>query len=139
MIRHVLRSAIAVCGGGLAIVSCTGTAHLLDESALQGSVPAIIVNPTATSRAELQRAVSEMLSGTKVLLADDALTNSSVLTIEHRRIGSLDQPPLSGRDLGAPQRFHLLLTGTGCVLVHESDHAAMPLPKTHCVPEEKEP
>ena len=106
------------------------------ETSLQGNVPAVIVNPTPESRAELQRAVSEMLSGADVLLADDALTQSSILTIEHRRTGSLDNPPLSGRDLGSPERFHLLLTGTGCVLVHESDEATVSLPETDCVPEE---
>ena len=132
----MLRSIAALCCAGVALAACKTTAPVPYETSLQGNVPAVIVNPTPESRAELQRAVSEMLSGGDVMLADDALTQSSVLTIERRRAGSLDNPPLSGRDLGSPERFHLLLTGTGCVLVHESDEATVPLTETDCVPEE---
>ena len=132
----MLRAIFGMCCAGAALAACKTTAPVPHESSLQGSVPAIIVNATPASRAELQRAVSEMLSNADVMLADDALTHSSTLTIEHRRTGSLDNPPLSGRDLGSPERFHLLLTGTGCVLVHESDEATVSLTETDCVPEE---
>ena len=132
----MLRFIFSLCCAGAVLVSCKTTAPVPYESSLQGNVPAVIVNPTPESRAELQRAVSEMLSGADVLLADGALTQSSTLTIERRRSGSLDNPPLSGRDLGSPERFHLLLTGTGCVLVHESDEATVSLTETDCVPEE---
>ena len=132
----MLRSLIGLCCAGAALTACNTTAPVPYETSLQGNVPAVIVNPTPESRAELQRAVSEMLSGADVMLAEDALTQSSILTIERRRPGSLDNPPLSGRDLGSPERFHLLLTGTGCMLVHESDEATVPLTETDCVPEE---
>lgn len=131
-----LRSIVAICCAGAALTACKATTPVPYESSLQGNVPAIIVNPTAESRAELHQAVSNMLSGADVTLADEALTNSSVLTIERKRIGSLESPPLSGRDLGTPERFHLLLTGTGCVLVHESDESTVSLTETDCVPEE---
>jgi hypothetical protein len=132
----MLRSIVGLCCAGAALAACKTTAPVPYETSLQGNVPAVIVNPTPESRAELQRAVSEMLSGADVMLADDALTHSSILTIERRRTGSLDNPPVSGRDLGSPERFHLLLTGTGCVLVHEPDEATVALTETDCVPEE---
>jgi hypothetical protein len=97
--------------------------------------PARIVNPTGESRAELKRVVSDMLFGADVLLADDALTDSSVLIIERNRIRGLNNPPLSGRDLGRPERFQLVTTGTKCVLIHESDQARYELPGTECVAE----
>lgn len=119
----------------MALAACKTTPPVPYESS-SGDVSAVIVNPTAESRAELQRAVSHMLSGADVLLAEDALTHSSTLSIERRRTGSLENPPLSGRDLGEPERFRLLLTGNGCLLVHESSQVAMPLTETDCVPEE---
>lgn len=98
----------------------------------KGEQPAVLVNPTAESRAELQLAVSKMLAGADVLLADDALMETSVLLVERQRIRSLENPPLSGRDLGHPERFQLFTTGTACVLVHESDHARYELAEVQC-------
>jgi hypothetical protein len=120
----------------LVLAGCKATAPPPDQPSLRGDQPAVIVNPTAESRAELKRVVSDMLFGAEVTLADDALTESSVLIIERARIRSLENPPLSGRDLGKPERFQLLTTGTECVLVHESDHARYELIETDCVPEE---
>jgi hypothetical protein len=97
--------------------------------------PALIVAPTAESRAELERAVSEMLHGADVMLADDALTASSILVVERNRIRSMENRPLSGRDLGRPERFRLVTTGDRCVLIHENDDARRELLETECVPE----
>ena len=94
-----------------------------------------IVNATDESRAELKRVVSDMLFGAEVLLADDALMDSSVLVIERSRIRGLNNPPLSGRDLGRPERFQLVTAGTKCVLIHENDQARYELPNTECVAE----
>lgn len=97
--------------------------------------PARIVNPTPESRAELQRVVSDMLFGADVALADDALTTSSVLIVERRRIRNLESPPLSGRDLGQPEHFRLVTTGKQCLLIHENDRARYELLETECVAE----
>jgi hypothetical protein len=97
--------------------------------------PARIVNPSAGSRAELRRVVGDMLFGAEITLADDALTDSSVLIVERSRIRSLDNPPLSGRDLGRPERFQLVTTGTLCVLIHENNQARYELLETECVAE----
>ena len=97
--------------------------------------PARIVDPSDRSRAELQQVVSGALNGADVLLADDALTESSVLIIERRKTGSLDNPPLSGRDLGTPERFRLVTSGAACVLIHEKDSARYALRETECAAE----
>lgn len=97
--------------------------------------PAVIVEPTGESRAELKRAVSELLSGRDVMLAENALTESSVLVVERNRIRSLDKPPLPGRDLGRPERFRLVTTGERCVVIHENDDERYELLKTECVAE----
>lgn len=104
-------------------------------NSLHQDQPARIVNPTAESRAELKLAVSEMLFGAEVTLAGDALTESSLLIIEREKIRSLQNPPLSGRDLGRPERFQLITTGTTCVLIHEEDRSRYELSRTDCVPE----
>jgi predicted small secreted protein len=108
-----------------------------DDAALEGDRPAVLVNPAAATREELERVVSDMLFGADVTLGQDALTQSSVLIIERKKIRSLENPPLSGRDLGSPERFRLYTTGTQCVLVHESDHARYELLDVECVPEEE--
>ncbi len=130
-----LRLLAGICCAGIVLTACKAS-PTPNEGSLQGDRPAVIVNPTPESRAELQRVVSDMLFGAEVRLADDALTGSSTLTIERRHIRSLEDPPLSGRDLGQPERFRLLTTGTECVLVHEPDKARYELVETDCVPEE---
>ena len=97
--------------------------------------PARIVAPTGESRAELKRAVSEMLHGADVMLAADALTGSSILVVERNRIRSIENRPLSGRDLGHPERFRLVTSGDRCVLIHENDGARRELSDSACMPE----
>jgi hypothetical protein len=115
---------------GLAIVIAACKMNSVHEER-----PARIINPSAESRAELRRVVSDMLFGAEVTLADDALTDSSILIVERNRIRSLDNPPLSGRDLGKPERFQLVTTGKQCVLIHDSDRARHELLETECVAE----
>lgn len=104
-------------------------------NAVHDERPARIVEPTQESRTELRRAVSDLLHGADVMLADDALTESSVLVVERNRIRSLDNRPLSGRDLGRPERFQLVTTGDRCVLIHENDDERYELSETDCLPE----
>jgi hypothetical protein len=105
-------------------------------SAAQGEVPARIVNPTDASRAELERVVSDMLFGADVTLADDALTESSVLILERGRVQSMTNPPLSGREMREPERFQLVTDGERCFLIHGEDRARYELRDTECVAEE---
>lgn len=97
-------------------------------------VPAVIESPTAATRAVLQRAVSEALGGAPVLLADDALTRSSILVVERVRPRDASGMLLGGREHGMPERFRLVRSGRRCILVHEADRRRLALEATRCSP-----
>lgn len=95
--------------------------------------PAVIVRPTAQSRASLVGAVASALGAT-VTLRDDALTQESSLTLERLRRRDPQGHPAQGRDLGMPERFLLVLSAGRCVLVHERTGRRFPLEATECAP-----
>jgi hypothetical protein len=84
---------------------------------------------------ELQSAVSDALGGQPVTIADDALTRSSFLTLEHATPDDARGRALTGRDVGRPEQFRLLKVGARCILVHETDGARTVLSRTICAPE----
>src|SRR5258708_8445264 len=67
--------------------------------------PGVIVDPSDTSRAELARVVREALPGPPVTLADDALTTSNTLVIDHANPRDASGRPLDGRSLYRPATF----------------------------------
>ena len=93
--------------------------------------PARIVNPDDASRAALQDAVNTAF-GTSVTLADNALTDSSVLTIERNPRPTMDNPNPLGRNMEKPFQLRLFINGTDCVLVDQRDHARYVLANTSC-------
>jgi hypothetical protein len=97
-------------------------------------VPAVIVDPSDASRAALAEAVGASLNGAPVTLADDALTRSSTLVVERARLRDPAGLPAQGRDLGSPERFHLVKRGARCVLLHERTGRASSLEATTCAP-----
>ena len=96
--------------------------------------PAVIASPTAQTRAELVRVVSAAMNGQPVMLADDALTRDSVLTIERRTPPGPQGRAATGRTLEAPEQFKLVLRGTRCVLVRAADGREWELEEARCVP-----
>jgi len=96
--------------------------------------PARIVDADDASRAALQAAVNEAL-GREVRLANNALTDSSLLVIEISPPQSLDKPLPTGRDMTKPLRFQLLKSGSDCVLVNMQDDSRQVLADTRCEPE----
>lgn len=97
--------------------------------------PARIVDPTPASRAALHSAVAVALNGADVMLADDALTQSSVLTIERKAFRDTENNRIMGRELGMPIQFRLIKHGEQCYLVRESSGAKWLLADTTCVAE----
>ncbi len=95
--------------------------------------PALIVNPTAETRAALLQAVRSALGGAQVTLGDDALTRESVLIIERTARRDAAGRRLQGRELGTPERFQLVKSGSSCVLIHERTGRRIPLDRTECV------
>ena len=93
--------------------------------------PARIVNPDAESRAALQAAVNEAL-GTEVMLADNALTDSSLLPIERMATGTMADPVPEGLILDKPIQLQLVKNGEDCILIRKSDGARYVLSDTDC-------
>jgi hypothetical protein len=93
--------------------------------------PARIVSPDDASRAALQNTINTALR-INVLIADDALTDSSVLIIERNPPRSMQNPNPQGLILDAPIRFRLVINGSDCILVDERDSARYVLENTRC-------
>lgn len=121
-----LTSAGLTAAAVLAVAACKSVSA-------QPDVPAVITAATPESRAELASAVTAAL-GMPVALADDALTRSSVLTLERREPRDAQGRPLTGRTLDAPEQFQLVWDGRRCVLVRTLDGNRTPLAATSCRP-----
>ena len=98
-------------------------------------VGALRTNPDSESKRELENVVSSALGASDVSLADDALTQSSVLIVERSRMRRIGQPTELGRDLGRPERFQLIRDANQCFLVHERTELRWLLADTECEPE----
>ena len=122
-----LKPGAVIAGIALVMVGCQTLASGED-------VAARITSPTDYSRAALQNTVNDVLN-TDVALADNALTDSSVLTIERNPPRSMQSPPAQGRNMDTPIQFRLVLNGSDCVLIDQRDNSRYMLEKTTCAAE----
>ncbi|HEY8521922.1 MAG TPA: hypothetical protein VIN61_17755 [Gammaproteobacteria bacterium] len=125
--RRALNGLAAAFGIAGAVAACAN-----GPASAEPEVPAVIVDPTPQTRAELAGVISAAL-GAPVTLADDALAGGSVLVVERREPRDAQGRPLSGRSLEAPERFRLVLDRGRCVLVREATDERFPLAAT-CAP-----
>jgi len=114
--------ALAVLAMGIA--GCKNVAPDADQAA-------VIVDPDAASRAALQEAVNAALH-TDVTLADDALTDTSILIIERQIPQSIEGSPAQGRTMEMPIQFRLVTNGTECILIDQRDLSRTALADTAC-------
>jgi hypothetical protein len=98
-------------------------------------VAAVITAPDEASRAALKAALADSFGGLDVLIADDALTQTSTLTIEPGPQRSINNPSPGGRILTEPFRFRLVKHGNECVLIDLRDDSRHVLANTDCAPE----
>jgi hypothetical protein len=119
--------AIALAVFVMSMSGCKNVAPDADQAA-------VIVNPDAASRAALQQTVNAALH-TDVTLADDALTDTSVLTIERKIPQSVEGSPAQGRNMEMPIQFRLVTDGANCILVDQLDLSRAVLVDTECVAE----
>ncbi len=124
-ISVLLRNIFIVCG--LALTGCQTVGAGYDQ-------PARITNVTEASRAALQKTVNEILN-VEVTLADDALTDSSVLTIELTPPRTMLNPVPEGRVLTMPLQFHLVIRQSDCILIDPRDRSRHVLNSTSCAAE----
>jgi len=111
----------------LALAACRNVAPDVETRAL-------IVDPDEASRSALRSTVNGIFDR-DVLLADDALTASSLLIIERRIPRSLDGAPAEGRTMDMPYALRLVTDGSLCILVDERDGSRHVLDDTRCVAE----
>jgi hypothetical protein len=112
--------------GGLALLAaCRATEP-------GAGVPALITNPTGASRVALQNAVNTATNST-VLIADNALTDSSMLFVERRSAASLQGQPATGRNMEPPIEFRLVIVDSACILIDSRDESPHILDNTSCV------
>jgi len=116
-----------VLGGLLVLAGC-------QTMATDNDVAARITKPSAASRAALQSAVNDALN-TEVLLAADALTSSSILTIERSPPKTLQGRLATGRNMDPPIQFRLVINGSDCILIDTRDDARHLLENTTCAAE----
>ena len=117
--------AIALAAFAMSISGCKNVAPDTDQAA-------VIVDADAASRAALQQTVNAALH-TDVTLADDALTDTSILTIERKVPQSIEGSPAQGRNMEMPIQFRLVTDGTNCILVDQRDASRHILADTRCV------
>lgn len=109
----------------LALSACAGVAAQADK-------PAVIVNPTGESRAELLGAIRSALGNVPVALADDALTHDNLLVVERMPRRDAGGRLLNGRVLDKPERFILVRRGSQCLLIQENTRHEWPLKHVEC-------
>jgi uncharacterized lipoprotein YbaY len=97
--------------------------------------PAVVVQPSDASRAALKQALSTIFGGEKITLADDALTRSSMLTLENNPPESADSEAALGRVVTRPYSFQLIKNQQGCFLVDLRVGQRHLLANTTCAPE----
>jgi hypothetical protein len=127
MMVRVVKSKAIIAGLLFALIGC-------QTLATDGDVAARIMNPTDDSRKALQSAVNEALVA-NVTLANDALTDSSVLTIERNPPRSMENLPAQGRNMDVPMQFRLVLNDGDCVLIYTADDSRRTLADTKCIAE----
>lgn len=98
----------------------------------KNDAPAYVVNPTKESRTELKKAISKALNGIPVILADDALTKSSLLIIERRQHKDPQGNPIEMPKEERPRQFRLVKNKDRCILIDQSNGSRMELKQTIC-------
>ena len=116
--------AIALAALAVTFAACKNVAPDVDQAA-------VIVNPDAASRAALQESVNAALH-TDVTLAEDALTETSLLIIEQKVPQSIEGSPAQGRNMEMPIQFRLVANGSECVLIDQRDMTRAVLADTVC-------
>jgi len=97
-----------------------------------GSAPALLVDPDAATRVQLQRVVAAALHDADVTLSEDALVRDSILIIERQRHLAPGGTRIDGRELERPLQFQLIREGRDCILVQVGTDRRWSLPGVEC-------
>jgi len=128
MSASFMKSSSGLLAVAITLAACQTVATEYDK-------PARISNPDESSRAALQQTVNAALN-TEVILADDALTNSSQLFVERVVPKTIEGSPAGGRTMEMPFEFRLVMNGDDCVLIDQRDSSRHVLQDTSCIAED---
>ncbi len=94
--------------------------------------PATVHTLTNQQKVQIERVISDWFGGTKVTLADDVFTNSSLVTIERR--GHLDSQGrlVEGRHNNQAYSFTLYKKRTQCLLSNDGTGQKIALDNLEC-------
>jgi len=125
--RKLVGCCALIAAAACAPAACSGSSARPDR-------PVIIDKPDAKSRLALQNAICKSLGVAYVVLADDALTHESALTIEPARIRDFEGRRLQGRETRRPEQFHLVQGAKKgeCVLIDDRSNLHTTLANTTC-------
>ena len=96
---------------------------------------AVLVDVTPAVHATIESAISAALPGMQITVAPDALSQTSLLTLERPVRQRLDGEAGLDRRLDTPERFRLVVNDGRCVLIHEAKSTRYPLDGARCTPE----
>lgn len=100
---------------------------------ISSAQPAIISNPSAEVKAELTEKISLALNGTQILLANDAFTTSSQLTLTRKQHQTLQHGITMGRSVEhSAMIFELVKHNNHCYVVHAAKQTRFKLEKSKC-------
>jgi len=128
MSGSIMKSSSGLLAAAITLAACQTVATEYDK-------PARITDPDEGSRAALQQSVNAALN-TEVVLANDALTNSSQLFVERVVPTSMEGSPAGGRTMEMPFEFRLVINGDDCVLIDQRDDSRHVLQDTNCIAED---
>ncbi|GAA5175478.1 hypothetical protein GCM10025771_07720 [Niveibacterium umoris] len=111
----------------LLVAACQATPFAVEQDALLDA-------PDAATRQAIQRAASDLFDGAALLLADDAFTRDSSVSIAQRERRGPDGLRIESRDLAVPHVLTLRTGRDGCVLWRPDSGRRATLPGVRCRP-----
>lgn len=114
----------------LGTAGCTLTSQR--EAVANEALPAIITSPSNETTTELQTVVASLLSQNKVLLASDAFSQSSFLTLERAAHKSANGQLIMGRTAEKPWQLQLVKKADTCYIKEVASEKLLPLKMSQC-------
>jgi len=127
-----IKTLIAFCL--FSIVGCTQLSQ--QQATASEALPAIITSPSVEATAELQTVIAKLLAQSKVLLASDAFSQSSLLTLERAAHKSADGQLIMGRTTEQPWQLQLVKKADSCFVKEVASEMLVPLEMLKCRLEE---
>jgi len=114
----------------LGTTGCTLTSQ--KQAIAHEALPAIITSPSNETTAELQKVIASLLAQNKVLLASDAFSQSSFLTLERAAHKSADGQLIMGRTIEKPWQLQLIKLADTCYIKEVISEKLLPLKTSQC-------